>query len=297
MIEENLKRGVALEAYTTFHIGGAADLFIEAATPEMLREALCYARARGIPTFLLGGGSNVLIDDRGIRGLVIRNGCVKYSFEGSNVHAESGVSLDTLVRESAKRELGGMECLAGIPGTLGGAIYGNAGAYGKSIHSLIESARIITGDGEEKVVNNDFFKFRYRWSILKEIKAVVLDATLRLSSCDSPAISGEIERITLERCGKHPRDVGTCGCFFKNVESPEPGASRISAGKLLEAVGAKGMRVGGACVSDKHANFIINPGSATARDVMELATILKKRVASEFNIELEEEVQIIGENI
>ena len=297
MMEKEIRKNVPLSGYTTFKIGGMADFFIDVTSLERFREALRYAREASLPFLVLGGGSNVLFSDRGIRGLVIRNGCTGCSFNGSLVSAESGLSLDTLIRESAERGLGGIEFLAGIPGTLGGALYGNAGAYGKSISDVLYTARIVTPGGEEKEVERDYFQFHYRESRIKHVKDVVLSATVRLVEKEKNDILREVETIIAERREKHPSGVGTCGCFFKNVESATPGDRKISAGMLLDEVGAKKLSRGTAQVSSKHANFIINPGGATADDIKELAELLKKKVLERFNIQLEEEVQIISDII
>jgi UDP-N-acetylmuramate dehydrogenase len=293
---QEIKRNVPLSAYTTFHIGGTADYFIEVTTPSELKEAIAFARRSHIPYFLLGGGSNVLFSDEGVRGMVIRNRCEALTFSGNLVHAESGVSVAMLLREAGKRNLGGLEFLAGIPGTIGGAIYGNAGAYGKSIGDALREAAIVTSSGVEEVVGRDYFEFGYRKSRLKHSGEQVLSVTLSMDYRDSLTIKDEISRILEERKAKHPYGVGSCGCYFKNVQSGDHAASKMPAGKLLEAVGAKGSSCGSAIVSEKHANFIINPGGATAREVMDLARELKSRVYEQFQIRLEEEVQIVGES-
>jgi UDP-N-acetylmuramate dehydrogenase len=292
---QEIRRNVPLNQYTTFHIGGTADFFLEAATPEALKEAVDFARRSNIPYFILGGGSNVLFSDEGVRGMVIRNRCETLTFSGNLVHAESGASVATLLKEAQGRSIGGLEFLAGIPGTIGGAIYGNAGAYGKSLGDALYEAVILTASGEEKTVGRGYFDFSYRKSSLKHTGDLLLSVTLKMEYRNSREIRNEISRILEERKAKHPYGVGSCGCFFKNVEKGDQSSPKVPAGKLLEAVGAKGACCGSAVVSEKHANFIINPGGATAKDVIELAAELKSRVYEQFQIKLEEEVQIVGE--
>jgi UDP-N-acetylmuramate dehydrogenase len=295
--EITIKYDVELSPYTTYRIGGKADCFIEARSAEEMKRAVAYARSRSMPFFVLGGGSNVLFDDEGVRGLVIRNLSSKVHFSDRSVSAESGVPLATLLSESQRRGLAGLEFLAGIPGSLGGAIFGNAGAYGKCVGDCVEQAVVITPDGEEMVVPGDSFRFCYRSSRLKTKGGIVLSATLALSAGDPEAILHEMKRITEERRQKHPAGMGSCGCYFKNVDGSDGSGRRISAGRLLEEAGAKEMAVGKARVSPLHANFIVNPGGATAEEIRALGELCRQRVKEKFGIRLEEEVRIVGKNL
>jgi UDP-N-acetylmuramate dehydrogenase len=295
LVKDKVREQVELSRYTTYQVGGKAEYFIEVSGLDELREALRFSREKGMSFFLLGGGSNVLISDRGLKGLVIRNLCDAVTFENDMATAEAGISLASLIKAALRRSLGGLEFLAGIPGSLGGALYGNAGAYGKAIGDTLKGATIITPDGKEIEVEREYFSFSYRNSALKKTGDVILAATLELE----PGLPGESEnemaRIIEERKKKHPCGAGSCGCFFKNVASRGGESPRLGAGKLLEDSGAKEMVFGGASVSAKHANFIINPGNATAREIKTLAGLVKEKVYEKFNILLEEEVQIVGD--
>ncbi len=292
-----LRNDVELSPYTTLRIGGKADRFIEVHSAVEMRQTIALAGRLSTPFFILGGGSNVLFDDNGIRGLVIRNLSCGVSFSDTVISAESGISLASLLWDAQKRGLGGLEFLAGIPGSLGGAIFGNAGAYGKSIGDCIEKAVIITPDGKERNVSREYLCFGYRTSRLKTAGGVVLSAALNLTPEDPDKILLEMKRIIEERRQKHPSGVGSCGCYFKNVEGKDGSCRKISAGKLLEEAGAKNITFGKACVSSLHANFIVNPGGATSEDMRALGDLCKRRVKEKFGIDLEEEVQIIGNSL
>lgn len=293
MIENTLKRNVNLSDYNTYKIGGNADYFIEADSPELLIEALKYSRSKEIPYFILGGGSNILFSDKGFRGIVIRNVCRNYTFDDIYVSAESGILMSELLCAAKNRGLGGIEFVSGIPGTLGGAVAGNAGAYGKSMSQIISEARIINSNLEEITVDCDYFEFAYRFSRLKTNRDVLVSARLKLEKKNQEVIEAEINRIIEDRKDKHPYDMGSCGCFFKNVVTSD--STKISAGKMLDEIGAKNISYGKAIVYEKHANFLLNSGGAKAQDILGLAEILKKKVYDRFNIHLEEEVRIIND--
>jgi len=294
-VKDKILRHVSLSRYTTYHIGGPAEYFAEAACRDDLKALILYARSMRLPLFLLGGGSNVLVSDRGVRGIVVRNISGAFSFGPGEVTVESGLALAALLHEAGERGAGGLEFLAGIPGSVGGALYGNAGAYGRSIGEKLTRATVISPDGIEKTVGRDYFHFSYRHSAIKESGDIILDATLAVEERDPGLIGEEMSRIIEERKGKHPCGAGSCGCYFKNVDGPGPGGEKISAGKLLEQAGASSMSCGGACVSGKHANFILNRGNATALEIRALAGMIRQKVFEKFNIVLEEEVQLVGD--
>jgi len=292
-----IRTDVELSPYTTFRTGGRADRFLEVHSAEEMGRAIALAHSLSLPFFILGGGSNVLFDDDGVRGLVIRNISSRVSFRDTAVVAESGISLAALLSDAQKRGLGGLEFLAGIPGSLGGAIFGNAGAYGRSIGNCIEQATIITPDGEERSVSREYLQFGYRSSRLKAEGGIVLSATLSLKPADPDAILHEMKRIIEERRQKHPAAMGSCGCYFKNVDGKDGSGRRISAGRLLEEAGAKGITFGNACVSSLHANFILNHGGATSEEIRNLGEMCKQLVKEKFGIDLEEEVRIISKSL
>jgi len=291
ILGKGLKKEEVLAPYTTFRIGGPADYFYLAKTPSQLCNVILTAEELGINYFLLAGGSNLLINDQGFRGLVIRNECRKMEVNGSKITAESGIDLQEVCDLALKHSLSGMECLTGIKGSLGGAVYGNAGAFGRSISEILESAILFKSDGELKVVPNDYFEFVYRGSKLKKNREIVLSCTLALSPGPKEQIQNKMDEITALRHTKHPVQEGSAGCFFKNIKNAE---KVIPAGMLLEQVQAKGLHLGDASVYHKHANIIVNLGEAKASQVWQITRILKERVKSKFGIDLEEEVRYLG---
>ncbi len=298
-LERRLQKDVPLAPFTTFHIGGPAQLFLEANDEAELAAAVRLALAKDVPFFLLGGGSNLVISDRGIEGLVIRNrareGHIVDAAAGL-LTASSGHTLWDVVQLAQRSGLTGFETLAGIPGSIGGALYGNAGAYGKCIGDLLVAADVLDpSNGQIQRVDPSFFEFGYRTSALKRKPGIILRATFRLNQGDPKGILAQMDDILAQRHTKHPpSEVGCAGSFFKNLD-PNPGeARRRAAGEVLEKAGAKELAVGGASVYAKHANFIVNYGKATAADVKNLAFLLKTRVQEMFGIELHEEVLYVG---
>ncbi len=289
-----VKKNERLSAYTTFRTGGDADLLVEIAGAEKLTLAVSLARELEIPFFIIGGGSNLLVSDSGYRGLIIRNSILRMEVKGNEIIAGAGEALDSLVDFATERSLTGLEFAAGIWGSVGGAIYGNAGAYGSQIGSVLTEAEVIDLEGNLRTVPNEYFRFTYRHSILKETREMVVCAGFGLEPGDATAIRAKTEEIRRLRSVKHPTIPCSAGCFFKNVEDPREPNGKLAAGKLLEQVGAKGMKVGGAAVFGEHANIIYNAGGATSKDIRQLADILKERVKEKFNIELAEEVISLG---
>jgi UDP-N-acetylmuramate dehydrogenase len=294
-----------LRHHTTLRIGGPADFYFAAHTADQLVSALRAAREAGAAVFLLGGGSNLLVSDDGFRGLVIRNACEGVEFDGTVAQVGCGADFLEFILQCRDRELTGLEFAAGIPGSVGGALYGNAGCYGKDIGALTIECTIATFDGE--VVETrpaSWFEFGYRDSKLKREPRVLLSCLLQLKRGDRAAIQAEInEKLEIRRV-KHPqwRIEPTAGSYFKNLppdwQMPgakhSPGTRRIAAGQLLDECDCRGLRVGDAMVFPKHANIIVNAGHATARDVLELAAEMKRRVRERFGVELEEEVMFLG---
>ncbi|HWP35080.1 MAG TPA: UDP-N-acetylmuramate dehydrogenase, partial [Thermodesulfobacteriota bacterium] len=286
------RRGVPLAPLTTFRIGGPAELLFEARDQEALARALATARTHGVPARVLAGGSNVLVDDRGLAGLVVLNRAGGVRREGDRLTAGSGLPLAELLEAAAREGLSGLEFAAGIPGSVGGAVYGNAGAYGKAMEDVLVRARLLTPEGEVVEAGREELGFAYRTSALKGSGGIVLEATFALVPGDRDRIRSAMAEIIRIREAKHPDPVrfGSAGSYFKNLPPATPGGRRTPAGLLLDQVGAKGMRVGRALVSEAHANFLVNPGGATAADVLELARRLKALVRARFGVELEEEV-------
>ncbi len=295
-----------LRHHTTFRIGGPADHFFAARTPDQLVIALRTAHELGLPVFLLGGGSNLLVSDDGFRGLVVKNAIELLEFDDAVVHVGCGHDYLELIRRCRERGLAGLAYAAGIPGSVGGAIYGNAGCYGQDIGSRVIECTIATPDGATVETRPaSWFEFGYRDSRLKRDPRVLLTALLRLEPGDGDAIQREIDEKLEIRRVKHPqwRVEPTAGSYFKNLppdwQMPgakhSPGTHRVPAGQLLDECGCRGLRVGDAMVFAKHANIIVNAGHATAGDVLALAEEMKRRVRERFGVTLEEEVMFLGE--
>lgn len=292
----SIQENVLLAPFTTFGIGGLADYFYVAKSLPDLITAITLAREKNMPFFILGSGANILVGDKGFRGLVIKNEARKLSIDDTNITVESGAIVAEVISETAKVGLSGFEHFAGIPSTIGGALWQNLhflSADRKTtvyIGDILEQATILTQDGEEKQVPKEYFHFGYDESILHTSKDVVLKATFLLHKDDSEKIQ-KIMRDNLSwREEKHPYEAWkkSAGSVFKKIEG-------YGAGRLIEKVGLKGYTLGGAMVSDKHANFIINTGKATALDVKNLINIIQKKVKEQLGLELTPEISFIGE--
>lgn len=285
LLGKNVHQHELLSSYTTFKIGGPADLFFEAKKIPELVKAIAEAQKHKIPYFILGLGGNVLVSDKGFSGLIIKNSCNKIKFEGSQVIAEGGALPSDIVEKAAKKGLGGLEFFATFPATVGGAIYGNAGNPVDPIGNHLIVAKILGNDGKIKEVTADYFKFAYRESILKKTKELLLEATLQLQPKPKKEIEHDILDLKTKRM--YPPSP-SAGSIFKNP-------LEATAGQLLEKIGSKGMRIGDAEVWDKHANIILNKGNASAADVKELVKKLKTQVFRKFSVKLKEEIQYIGD--
>lgn len=300
-------RNEPMSRHTRFGIGGPADLLVEAATAEAFTSALALANAGGLATVVVGDGTNLIVSDAGFRGVVLRLRSADISAAGTRVTVESGARLQALVDFTVSHGLKGLETMTGIPGSVGGAIYGNAGAYG---HSIMERVRRVWfHDGAAlRQFGNAACEFRYRESIFKRHKDwIVLRAELLMDAGNAAALGEESARILGIRNKKYPPTMKCAGSIFKNLllsELPESVANQlppaaIIEGKVpsawfLEQVGAKGMRTGDIQVAEYHANLIYNDGAGTASDLIEVIATLKARVREKFGIGIEEEVQYIG---
>jgi len=291
---EELEFDVPLAPFTSFRTGGPAALFFRANSVGRAADAVRIARELGLDFFLLGGGSNLLVADSGYDGLVI-----KVDIRGlrlvdeTTIECGAGEDLMALVDFATENSLTGLEFAAGIWGTVGGAIYGNAGAFGGEIGNNIRALTLIDRGGAVKTADAVYCRFGYRDSYLKETREIVAVAELALQPGAREDIGRKIEEILALRMTKHP-DKLTAGCFFKNIPDPKEKYGKLPAGRLLEEVGAKGMSVGGAKVFEKHANIIVNTGTATSTDICQLAELVREKVRKRFGIELLEEVQKIG---
>jgi len=298
-----LRKRVALAPLSTFHIGGHAEHFTSVRKPEDLIATVLYAKCSRLPYKILAGGSNVVFPDRELRGLLIQIKGGELAFDGTRCCVDAGVDLADVIRESLRRGLKGLETLSGIPGTLGGAIVGNAGAYGHSIAEVIEKVEIWDGNSRRWLVRAQC-GFRYRESVFKEKPYLVLRAVLRFKRGDPKKLQKISRDIIRMRLKKYKPGLRCPGSFFKNVLVSEVSKrsleridrstiieGKIPTGYLLEQVGAKGMRVGGIVIADFHGNLFINRNHGTAQDVRRLARILKARVRKKFGIALEEEIR------
>ncbi len=294
-----------LARYVAWRIGGPARYFAQARTADDLQALVAWGREQGVPIFMLGGGTNILIGDRGYPGLVIRNRAANTELiedeSGAILVAESGAPMAGTARRWTNRGFAGLQWAEGLPGTVGGAVYGNAGCYGGDTATTLIDATMLLADGTIEAWDQPALQYAYRTSRLKQqamdadhplehvglLHPLVLSGRFRLERADSATLIAEMAAIAATRRSKTPSG-SSCGSSFKNP----PGTT---AGRLIDQAGLKGTRVGGAVVSDIHANYIVNTGGATATDVLRLTDIMRERVLREFGVEMELEIQRIGE--
>lgn len=280
-----------LEKYSTFRIGGKADFFYKLKNKDLLPSIIKFCHIKKLPIFIFGGGSNILFDDKGFRGFVIKIETDQIAINGSNIKADAGILISRLIKESAEKGLTGLEKWVGLPGTVGGAVRGNAGCNGLETKDILTGATIMDfKTGKIKQVKNTYFHYNYRDSKIKRTGEIVLDATFELkkrtfSVKKQQEIMDEIRKFRLEKqpFGK------TTGSFFKNPSPDTP------AGMLIDQAGLKGKILGKAQISTKHGNFFLNLGGASYKEMIQLARLAKREVKRKFNINLEEEVQIVSE--
>jgi len=281
-------RNEPMSRHTSLHLGGPADVFLRAVSPEDLRAAVAVAREHGTPFFVLGGGTNLLVADRGIRGVVIENASSEAVADGDMVAAASGTPLAHVAAVAARHGILGLEWMATVPGTVGGAVHGNAGAFGSETKDVLVDAEVLEEDGSLRTPRREELGFAYRTSALQGTGRVVLRARFRGTRGDRDAAVRRIKEIANERAAKQPLAQPNTGSIFRNP----PGDH---AGRLVDAAGLKGRRVGGAVVSQKHANFIVNLGDATAGDVRDLMRLCQREVKARFGIDLVPEVELVGD--
>ena len=294
-----VQRDVPLAPFTTFRVGGPADRLIDLKTADELADAVRLARGHDVPVTLLGGGSNVVIGDRGIRGLVLRlrGGNIRLE-DASTLRADAGVSVNGLVRWAVGQGLSGLEAWAGTPGTVGGAIHGNAHFRGAMIGDLVRTARLLLPDGAIRDVPAMEMGFGYDRSRLQDGRDLLLSVTFRVGAGDVAALR-EVARASLAfRKRTQPLQMPSAGCVFQNpdpITDVLPPGMPSSAGALIDRAGLKGARVGGASVSTLHANFVVNDGHATASDILELVERIEREVRERFGVRLRREVVTLGE--
>ncbi len=286
---------VALRRHTTFQVGGPATVFAEIFSEDELVGVLVYLRGNCRRHLVIGGGSNLLFDSDGFDGIIIKNRIAQIHRRDEGIEASGGFPLQDALEFALNHRLSGIEFAAGIPGTLGGGLAGNAGAYGSNLGEFLAHARVLTAAGNIVAAGPEYFSFGYRSSRLQQNSEIILSATIRLD--EIPAIDESRRRcreILDKRASKHPgTDMPSAGSFFKNLDQFDESGRRVPAGLLLDQAGCKSLAVGDAHVFPRHANIIVNRGEATSRDVLQLAAEMKRRVLEKFGIELEPEVRYV----
>lgn len=297
-----IQKKIPLASYTIFKIGGPARYFCEAQNLDDIKEAVAFAKDSHMPFYILGAGSNILVSDDEFCGLVIKINLRGLKIDGNVLYAEAGVSMAQAVNVSVNNGLGGFEWAIGIPGTIGGSLFGNAGCFGSEIKDVVEKVSVLEADKASNIalreLKNGECDFRYRHSIFKEHPNwIIVSASLMLQPVD-PSLSrdkvlefskGRVlqKKQTSGNTGSQEIGAQCAGCIFKN---PKPD---LAAGFLIDTAGLKGLAVGGAMISNKHANFIINTGNATAKDIKKLISIIKSKVKLFHGVDLEEEVRYL----
>jgi len=305
-IEDKMQEGVALAPLTTFKIGGRARWLAEVNRPEELTAALIWAKTKGASYFILGGGSNILISDQGFDGLVIKINNEQLERVDQTIRVGAGVRLSDVVAMSEAESLSGLEWASGIPGSVGGAVRGNAGAFGHDIKDSVSAVEFLNvTDGQFKIWPAERLNFGYRSSLFKnDPNKIVWSAVFGLCSGDRQAISDLMTQIVDKRLSGQPK-FPSAGCVFKNLLATEPLTTRLAAdrevrggklacGLVIDRLGLKGRRLGGALISPDHANFIVNEHEASAEDVRGLIELVKAAAKREFDLDLEEEIQVVG---
>lgn len=315
LYSERIRFDEPLARFTTFKVGGSADIFFEAKTSEELVGVVKEARLQNLPVFILGGGTNILIGDKGVRGLVIKNNTDRIAIraiqggrmDGSStrrvyVEADSGVIFNKLVRYSVEEGLAGIEMHLGLPGTVGGAIYMNS----KWTHpegyvgDVVYQAEILTPENELKVVPKSYFNFAYDSSLIQRTGDIVTKVIFAFVAADKEKLWNIANESIAYRRASQPQGIKSAGCTFRNISKAESLSRALpnqttSAGFLIDHAGLKGLSIGDAQISEIHANFIVNKGKATASDVIQLIDRARDQVKRQYGVELEEEIQRVGE--
>ena len=289
--EENIKRNEPMSKHTSFKTGGPAEFYITAKTIEDIQNIFQYAKTNRIKLYIIGNGSNLLVSDEGIKGIVLKiavdNIETLVSDFGILVNAGAGVKTMALAQILKKDGITGFEELAGIPGTIGGANYMNAGAYGKELKDIIVETKVINKEtGKIETLKKEEQELKYRSSIFKNKKYIIIETTFNLQRGKPEEIERRMNEFSIQRKEKQPLEYPSAGSTFKR------GDGFITA-KLIDECGLKGYTIGGAQISEKHAGFIINKGNATSKDILDLIAYTKKKVFEKFGVQIEEEVEII----
>ena len=291
MIDETrIYKEEPMKKHTTFRVGGNADYFIVPKTIEEVKNVVALCKETDMPYYILGNGSNLLVSDKGYRGVIIQiyKEMNEICIEGDQIKVQAGALLSKIGSAALEAGLTGFEFASGIPGTIGGAVVMNAGAYGGEMKDVLEEVTALTPEGEAIVLRKEELELGYRTSIIAKKDYIVLEAKLKLEKGEKDAIKGRMDELKLQRTTKQPLEYPSAGSTFKRPEG-------YFAGKLIQDAGLRGFQVGGAQVSEKHCGFVINKDHATAADVWELMCQVRAIVKEKFAVELEPEVKRLGE--
>lgn len=287
--EENISLQEKMAGHTTFRIGGPADCFLQLESEEQLQKIQRYLNLVGEPCFILGNGSNLLVSDKGYRGIILQIGqkMSRIQVDGCTIVAQAGARLSQVAKAAWEHGLSGLEFAAGIPGTLGGGVVMNAGAYGGEMSQVVTMVRVIDRHGEVMELDNSTMEFGYRYSTIRNHPFTVTEVTMKLTAGNKEEIRAKMEELAAKRREKQPLEYPSAGSTFKRPEGH-------FAGQLIMNAGMRGFQIGGARVSDKHCGFIINTGKATAEDVRDVMAEVQARVKECFRVELEPEIIFLG---
>lgn len=287
---EIIKIDEPMKNHTSFKIGGIVDCFVVPKNVDQLKYTINICNSNDIPYYVIGNGTNLLVSDKGIRGIVVQiyKNMDNYAVYDDIISADSGIMLSKLANISLENNLSGIEFASGIPGTLGGAVSMNAGAYGGEMSHIIESCTVMDGKGNIYTLNKEQLQLGYRTSIISKQNLIALNSKIKLTKGNYNEIKTRIEDLNMQRKTKQPLDLPSAGSVFKRPVGNY-------AGKLIMDAGLKGFSIGEAQVSEKHCGFIINKGNATCKDVVNLIKYIQKTVKTKFDIDLETEVKFVGE--
>lgn len=305
-----MKEHEPMSKHLTFRIGGEARFFVEAKNSDELKEALAFAREKSLSWFVLGGGSNTLCADKGYDGVVIQMANRGVAIDGDRLIAGAGAISVAVARMAGDAGLSGLEWMVSLPGTIGGAVRGNAGCFGGETRDAVESVRVLR-DGVIVEVTNADCQFAYRESVFKHNTDIIIDVTFKLAPGSKEEIKAKMDAVLAKRKSTQPSASGTAGCAFKNVEFkdlseiatvtargevPQNFLSKgqLGSGWIIDQLDLKGKKIGGISISPVHGNFLINDGTATADDVLQLLSFIKTRARDELGVQLQEEIQYLG---
>lgn len=288
--EEDILLNELMSRHTTFRVGGEASCFVKISSPAQLAGLIPSLRERGIPYFVLGNGSNLLVGDKGYQGVVLQTGSKMCGLaaEGKRIRAGAGALLSAVAKCAMEHELTGLEFASGIPGTVGGGVMMNAGAYGGEMQQVVEQVSVLDEEGQIFTLDKDSMEFGYRTSIIKRKHLIVLEVVMALEAGDKREIAGRMKELAEKRKEKQPLEFASAGSTFKRPEG-------YYAGKLIMEAGLKGYHVGDARVSEKHCGFVINTGKASAADVVAVINEVRRRVEENSGVLLEPEVVFLGD--